>query len=132
DGGSLAELLGAALRIAGKIDRVHPSVERLAMQLASRMQSPQVDALASLCAHLSVDGATAASESVLRGVAERWLTGVERTRARAGLLLCDELAAALRMVEPGGEPTFTPGAREDLESFWLSDELSTLRRALGW
>lgn len=52
--------------------------------------------------------------------------------ARAGLLLCDELETALRMLEVMGRPWATSAAREDLERFWLSDELSTLRGALGW
>ena len=132
DARSVAELLAAALRIAGAIEDVDPSVERLAMQLASRMRSAQVDALSSLCAHLSIDLSTAEREPVLQRVVERWLTGVERTCARAGLLVCDELATALRMVAAMGGPSITPGAIEDLESFWLSDELSALRRALGW
>lgn len=132
DSTSLAGVLQAALRLGGAIGAGDRATEQVAAQLATRIQPAQLDALRRLCAKLAVDLPRAELRTVLADVAERWLTAVAHTRARAGLLLCDELEAALRMLDAMGRPWATSAAREDLERFWLSDELSTLRGALGW
>lgn len=132
DATSLAVTLEAVLRMTGAISSGEQAVEQVAAQLATKIQPAQLDALRRLCARLAVDLPRAELRIVLTGVAERWLVAVAHSRARAGLLLCDELETALRMLEVMGPRLATSAAREDLERFGLSDELSTLRGALGW
>jgi hypothetical protein len=61
---------------------------------------------------------------------QRWATAADRTAARAGLLLCNDLRAAAAMLE-AEDPT---GARErvdDLLVFVTSDRYENLRKHIG-
>ena len=58
----------------------------------------------------------------------RWAQAAEWTALRTGLLLCDDLATAVAIVE--GEPNGADRARE-LTRFWSSDDAGALRDQLG-
>jgi hypothetical protein len=61
---------------------------------------------------------------------QRWATAVDRTAARAGLLLANDLGAAravLALEDPGG----AEGKMDDLLAFALSDRFGKLRRRIG-
>jgi hypothetical protein len=57
----------------------------------------------------------------------RYGRGLARTADRVGLLLCNDLAVAVRIVMAGG----APGAENDLIDFALSDDYLAAREALG-
>ena len=57
----------------------------------------------------------------------RYARGLARTADRVGLLLCNDLATAVRIVMAAG----APGAENDLIDFALSDEYLAAREALG-
>jgi HAMP domain-containing protein len=61
---------------------------------------------------------------------QRWAAAVDRTAARAGLLLANDLGAAravLELEDPGG----AEGRMDDLLVFVLSDRFAKLRRQIG-
>lgn len=128
---SVATALHAALRIANAVEAADAAVEQTAQQLAQKMMPAQVYALTKISALLSIELPPVELREVLVAAAERWLLAVTKTRLRAGLLLCDELATALRLLVPLGPVWDIEALREDLERFWISEELSTLRSALG-
>ena len=57
----------------------------------------------------------------------RYTRGLARTADRVGLLLCNDLAAAVRSVLDSS----APGAENDLIDFAISDEYLEAREALG-
>lgn len=129
---ALAELLHAALRLADAVDRCPPAVEALSDRLAATMVPAQRSALRGAAAELAIDAAPDELHATVRHVAERWLVGMAHTRARTGLSLADELATAHRMLDRVDYPWRSRATHDDLDAFWLFDDLSTLRRALGW
>ncbi|MBZ0121431.1 MAG: hypothetical protein K8H88_30830 [Sandaracinaceae bacterium] len=126
----LAVLLGASLRLAA---RVSPDdrYDALARKIATKIRPPQVHAIRELWARVDLAPAGDDLHRALEHVAQRWLFGVALTAARAGLLVTDDLAAAVRMLErlPPLSGARVTGAH--LARFWLSDEHRTLRDAIG-
>jgi hypothetical protein len=59
---------------------------------------------------------------------QRWARAAEMTAARAGLLLCGDLAVASKALSD--EPSAAEKVR-DLETFWMSAECTALRGKLG-
>src|SRR3954447_5469764 len=60
----------------------------------------------------------------------RWAVAAERTAARAGLLLANDLAAARRVLELD-DPRTADGKMDDLLSFVASDRYASLRKQIG-
>jgi hypothetical protein len=60
----------------------------------------------------------------------RWATAAERTGARAGLLLANDLAAAHRVFELD-DPRTADSKMDDLISFVASDRYASLRKQIG-
>ena len=76
--------------------------------------------MAPLCERL-----LAGSQSTLN--LSRYARAIARTADRIGLLLCNDLGVAVRIVMAGG----APGAENDLIDFALGDAYLAARQALG-
>ena len=61
---------------------------------------------------------------------QRWTTSVDRTCARAGLLLANDLKAA-DAVTKLEDPTHLAEKMDDLMSFVVSDRYTKLRKQIG-
>ena len=122
----LKSVLLAALRIAGVMPAGDATIEQVAQQLAPKIQPAQVDALRTLGRRFVDAGA--------RTDIKRWLQCVELTSCRAGLLVCNDLDTAARMVNqlpPAGVDLAPKDKIKELVLFSVSEEYFRLREQLG-
>ena len=123
----LKTVLMAGLRLSGVVPQVEPAAEQAAQQIATKMQPAQRDALRSLAKRFVDAGA--------RTDIKKWLQAVELTSCRAGLLVCNDLETAARMVTQLGAagPVDLPPKEKvkELVLFSVSEEYFRLREQLG-
>jgi hypothetical protein len=122
----LRMVLLAGLRIAG-LGPADPRVDAVAAELVRKLVPAQLSTLGVLTRAML-------SSAVDVDVA-RWRRGVELTACRAGLLLCDDLSAAARMIRALGagmpDDVSFGDKIDELIQFSVSDDYGKLRRALG-
>lgn len=105
---------------------MEPQIRATAQSLAQYLQPVQLEGLKQVVKQFLADGA--------RANVRRWAYGVEHTACRAGLVLCGDLEIARKII---GSEQQTPGdltaadKMKDLLTFTVSEEYSTLRKALG-
>ncbi len=123
----LKTVLMAGLRISGVVPQADAATEQAAQQIASKIQPAQRDALRSLAKRFVDAGA--------RTDIKRWLQAVELTSCRAGLLACNDLDTAARMVTQlgaAGPVDLAPKEKvKELVLFSVSEEYFKLREFLG-
>jgi hypothetical protein len=129
----LEDLFLAALSIANPRLPIPPHakarVEPIAAAIAPVLEPTMVDRLRGHYLHFVEEGG--------RANLQRWAHGVDKTACRAGLVLCNDLATAGKILgqEEKGEPSrgeSGPGERmRDLLVFSCSDRLFNLRKQLG-
>lgn len=123
----LKSVLMAGLRIVGVVPQSDPAVEQTAGQIAAKMQPAQRDALKTLAKRFVEAGA--------RTDIKKWLQAVELTACRAGLLVCNDLETAGRMVTqlpPAGPVDLSPRDKvKELVLFSVSEQYFRLREHLG-
>lgn len=126
DVAELQDLFLAALLIANPAlpleGDVKARVEPVAKAVESLLQAGQIDRLRGAFARFVEQGG--------RTNLQRWLWASDRTALRAGLLLCDDLAVADRMLEIEGAAERT-ALMDDLLVFCTSEDYGTLRSDLG-
>jgi hypothetical protein len=101
---------------------VKSRVEPIARAIEPILEPAQIDRLRGHFLRFVEDGG--------RANLQRWATAVDRTAARAGLLLSDDLGAAERILTLEGA-TDRADRMSDLVAFAVSDRHSTLRKQLG-
>ncbi|MCG8553869.1 MAG: tetratricopeptide repeat protein [Proteobacteria bacterium] len=119
-------VLLAAMRLAG-VDIQDKHVEQWAAQIRKGTEPADHHLLVSVGKRLLQGGA--------KTDLKRWMQSVEITACRAGLLMCDDLEIASRMIQadpgmPGGDLNPRDKVRE-LVLFSTADEYFRLREALG-
>ncbi|MBW2526909.1 MAG: hypothetical protein JRI23_22185 [Deltaproteobacteria bacterium] len=126
DVAELQDLFLAALLIANPAlpleGDAKKRVEPVAKAVESLLQANQIDRLRSAFARFVEQGG--------RTNLQRWMWASDRTALRAGLLLCDDLAVAERMLEQQGAAD-RPELLDDLLVFCTSEDYATLREHLG-
>lgn len=125
----LEDLFLAALSIANPALPIPGHARARAVPIAAAIQPvlepSQIDRLRGHYLHFVEEGG--------RTNLQRWAHGVDRTTCRAGLLLCNDLATAGKILhdeEKAPEGTIGPRAR-DLIVFACSDRYFRLRKQLG-
>lgn len=122
----LKTVLMAALRIVNLVP-ADPAVDPVAVELRSKMQASQIDALGTLGRRFIAAGA--------RTDVKRWLQCVELTACRAGFLICNDLETAGRMIQTLGATSavdLPPKEKiKELVLFSVSEEYFRLRQVLG-
>ena len=122
----LKAVLAASMRIVGA-DISDASVEATATEIRSRMQPGQLEVLSKVGKRFIDAGA--------RADLKVWMRSVEFTAARAGLLMCNDLGIAARLIQalpPLGTVEVSNKERvEDLILFSVSENYFRLREALG-
>ena len=122
----LEDIFLAALTIGQPQLPLAASVKQRALPIAKAieplLEAPQIDRLRGHFLRFVEEGG--------RTNLQRWANGADLTTSRAGLLLCDDLGAAERMLklEGGGELV---GRVDDLISFYVGDRCSRLRKQIG-
>ncbi|MBI4700245.1 MAG: hypothetical protein HY744_03595 [Deltaproteobacteria bacterium] len=140
----LEDLFLAALTIGNPGLPLHSGVKRRVAPIAAAIEpildAAQIDRLRGHFLRFVEEGG--------RTNLQRWAAGADRTALRAGLLLCNDLGVAQRMLElaragaaaerPGqGAPPASPASAggdermDDLIAFMCSDAYGRLRRQLG-
>ncbi|MDH5674143.1 MAG: tetratricopeptide repeat protein [Myxococcales bacterium] len=119
-------LLAAGMQIAG-VGISDPNVDQAAAQIRTHMQPSDLELLRSIGKRFVEAGA--------RTDIKKWIRTVELTGCRAGLLLCNDLDIAARMIQrepPTGAVDLTPKEKvEELVLFSVSEEYFRLRESLG-
>jgi hypothetical protein len=122
----LKTVLMAALRIVNLVP-ADPAVDPIAVELRSKMNAAQIDALGTLGRRFVAAGA--------RTDVKRWLQTVELTACRAGFLICNDLETAARMIQTLGATSavdLPPKEKiKELVLFSVSEEYFRLRQVLG-
>jgi DNA-binding response OmpR family regulator/tetratricopeptide (TPR) repeat protein len=118
----LKQTVLAAMTLAQPSLRVDdPDGEIKAIRVALTSAAPQLAReIAPMCERI-----VAGSQATLN--LGRYARGLARTADRVGLLLCNDLSTAVRIVMAAG----APGAENELIDFALSDEFLEAREALG-
>lgn len=121
----LEDLFLAALTIGNPglpiADDMKRRVSPIAQAIQPMLEVAQVDALRGCFLRFVEEGG--------RTNLQRWSAATEKTAARAGLLLCGDLATALRALEAEEGPLGELG--KDLLWFSVSDRYGKLRKQLG-
>jgi hypothetical protein len=116
----------AAMKISG-VEIKEPSVNEWASQIQVNMEPADLELLSTVKRRFVESGA--------KTDIKRWMQAIELTGCRAGLLMCNDLDIASRMIQ--GDP---PGSAVDLTSkekikelvlFSVSEQYFRLREALG-
>lgn len=97
-------------------------VEPVAKAIESLLQAGQIDRLRAAFNRFVEEGG--------RTNLQRWMWATDRTALRAGLLLCDDLAVARRMLELEGADD-QDALMDDLLVFCTSEDYASLRDQLG-
>jgi hypothetical protein len=122
----LKTVLMASLRLANLVPG-DAQIDQTAQEIRKYLQAPQLDAIGTLGRRFVQAGA--------RTDVKKWLQGVEITACRAGLLVCNDLDTAARMVQALGAtgPVDLPPKEKvkELVLFSVSEEYFRLRQALG-
>lgn len=121
----LEDLFLAALTLGNPglpiADAMKRRVAPIAQAIQPLLEAPQVDALRGCFLRFVEEGG--------RTNLQRWSAATEKTAARAGLLLCGDLGAALGLLE--AEEGAQGELAKDLLWFSASDRYGKLRRQLG-
>ncbi len=121
----LEDLFLAALLIGSPAlpigEQMKRRVEPISKALAPMLEAPQLDALRSYFMRFVEDGG--------RTNLMRWSEAVDKTACRAGLLLCDDLPTAIKLLD--SDPGDPGPLKLDLVSFIVSERYSNLRKMLG-
>lgn len=122
----LRTMLLAALRIAG-LGAADPAADQTAQQLAQFLAAPQIDALRGVARRFVEAGG---STDV-----KRWMQTVEISCIRAGLLVANDLEAAVKMIQalpPAGSTDLAPKEKvKELILYSISEQYFRAREALG-
>jgi len=124
--GALEDLFLAALTIGNPSVALAPDVRRRADRIAGSIE-PLLDPPASLRLRASF---LRFVEQGGRANVRRWAAATDRTAARAGLLLADDLAAAQVMLELE-DPALARTRMDDLLAFAVSERYGALRAKIG-
>ncbi|MGE0785808.1 MAG: tetratricopeptide repeat protein [Sandaracinaceae bacterium] len=123
----LKAVLMAGLRLSGVVPQADAQTEQIAQQLAAKIQPAQRDALRTLAKRFVDAGA--------RTDIKEWLQAVELTSCRTGLLVCNDLDTAARMVTQlgaAGPVDLAPKDKvKELVLFSVSEPYFRLREYLG-
>jgi hypothetical protein len=122
----LQTVLVASMRIAG-LAPPDPRIDSVALEIRGKLPPAALDVLAMLCKRLVRDFAEVD--------VQHWLRSVELTACRAGLLVCNDLDVASRMLDrlgACGPVDLRPKEKmQDLVRFSVSEPYFRLRAALG-
>jgi hypothetical protein len=124
--GALEDLFLAALTIGNPSVALAPDVRRRADRIAGSIE-PLLDPPASLRLRASF---LRFVEQGGRANVRRWAAATDRTAARAGLLLADDLTAAQVMLELE-DPALAKTRMDDLLAFAVSERYGALRAKIG-
>ncbi len=119
-------VLLAAMKIAG-VDLKDPNVDKWAAEIQANMEPADMELLNSVRKRFVEAGA--------RTDVKRWMQTVEITGCRAGLLMCNDLGIASRMIQseaPMGTVDLPPKEKvKELVLFSISEQYFRLREAMG-
>ncbi len=122
----LRTLLLAAMRVVG-MGAPDAAVDQTAKQLAKHLDQAHKDVLRQLVRKFTEAGG--------KGDVKRWMAAAELTAIRAGLLLCDDVDAAVSLVQQiAAESTADTPVKDKIKEivlFSVSENYFRLREALG-